>query len=163
VKVVPTNAVAIPETSSSTRTRSIASRTSRKWSNASGSFPCRDVGGGHEIGLGGVRARGDRAHIAEHREVADGDDVHARVAPGVAVGAELREQAGDVDARLLGQLAPGRLVQRLVRPLEAARDRPHPLEGLLAAADEQHVERALDHGQDHDVDGDREGGELRRS
>ena len=81
---------------------------------------------------------------------------------GIAVGAELGQQARGVDAGLLAQLALRRLVERLGRALEAARDRPHALERRLAAAHEQDVQHAVGHRQDHDVDRDRERRELRR-
>ena len=162
VNVGPTNAVAMPLTSRSTRTRSTASRTIRTWSNASSSLPSSDVGHRHEGGGGGIRAGDDAAHVAEHGEVRDRDDVHPRVAPGIAVGAELGQQARGVDAGLLGQLSLRRLVQRLVGALEAAGDRPHPLERRHAAADEQDVQPAAGHGQDDHVDRDGERRELRR-
>ena len=103
-----------------------------------------------------VRARLDLAHIANHCEVADGDDVHAWVAPGIAVGAELGQRDGGVDACLLAQLPPRRLVQRLAGTLETARDRPHPLERRLTSTHEQGVQQALGHRQDHHVDCHRE-------
>ena len=98
----------------------------------------------------------------KHCEVRDRHDVHPRIAPGIAVGAELGQERRAVDARLLAQLARRRLVQRLVRALEAARDRPQPLERLDAATHEQHVQPALGHREDDDVDRDGERGELRR-
>ena len=95
---------------------------------------------------------------------ADGDDVHARVALGVAVRAELRQRdrGVDTDTRLLTELPLRGFVERLGRPLEAAGDRPHALERLLSAADEQYVEQAVGHRQDHDVDRDREGRKVGR-
>ena len=152
----------MPETSSSTRTRSTASRTIRRWSNASSIFSSRTSETGTSAASAASVPRDDRPDVAQHGEVRDRDDVHARVAPGIAVGAELGQQARGVDAGLLGELAPRRLVQRLVGTLEPAGNRPHALERLLAAADEQHVEHALGHGQDDDVDRDGEGRELRR-
>src|SRR5439155_6298120 len=78
------------------------------------------------------------------------------------VGTELPQQARAVDAGLLEQLALCRLVERLLRALEAAGDRPHALEGRDAAADEQDVQPPLRHRQDDDVDCDRERRELVR-
>ena len=162
MKVVPTKAVAMPETSSSTRTRSTASRTIRRWSNASSMLSSRMSDDGDERGVRCVGAGDDRPHVAKDGEVRDRDDVRARVAPGIAVGAELGQQARDVDARLLGELASRRLVQRLVGTLEPAGNRPHALERLLAPADEENVEDAVGHGQDDHVHRDREGRERAR-
>jgi hypothetical protein len=39
-----------------------------------------------------VGAGDDRSHVAEDGEVRDDDDVHTRVASGIAVGAELGQQ-----------------------------------------------------------------------
>jgi hypothetical protein len=72
-----------------------------------------------------VGAGDDRSHVAKDGEVRDSDDVHARVASGIAVGAELGQLARDVDAGLFGELAPRRLVQRLFRTLEPTGNRPH--------------------------------------
>ena len=121
-----------------------------------------DVRGGDERGVCRVGAGDDRSHVAQDGEVRDRDDVHARVAPGIAVGAELGQQARDVDAGLLGELASRRLVQRLFGTLEPAGNRPHALERLLPSPDEQNVEDALGHGQDDDVHRDGEGRELAR-
>ena len=121
----------------------------------------QSVGDGHEAGGDGVRARRDVAHLAQHREVGDGDHVHARVAPGVAVGAELRQQARAVDAGLLDELTLRGLVQRLVGPLEAAGDRPHALIRRHPAAHEQDVQPAVGHGEDDHVHRHRERRELR--
>ena len=110
----------MPETSSSTRTRSTASRTIRRWSNARSISLVQHVGHRDQRGLRRVRARHDRAHVAQHREIRDRHDVHARVAPGIAVGAELGQQARGVDAGLLDELPLRRLVQRLGAALEAA-------------------------------------------
>ena len=162
VKVVPTKAVAIPETSSSTRTRSTASRTIREVVEGELEPLLEDVRDGDERSVRRVGAGGDRADVAKDGEVPDRDDVHARVAPRVAVGAELGQQARDVDAGLLGELAPCRLVERLVGALEPAGRRPHALERLLPAPDEEGVQDAVDHGQDDHVDRDREGGERAR-
>ena len=120
------------------------------------------VGHGDQRGGRGIRAACDCPDISQDGEVRDRDDVHARVAPRIAVGAELCQQARRVDAGLLGQLALRGFVQRLGRPLEAARDRPHPFERRLAATDEEDVEETFGHRQDDDVDGHGERGELRR-
>ena len=61
-----------------------------------------------------VGAGDDRPDVSQDGEVRDRDDVRARVASGIAVGAELGQQARDVDARLLGELASRRLVQCLL-------------------------------------------------
>ena len=114
-------------------------------------LPVEDVGDGEQGGGRRVGAFDDRPDVAQHGEVRDGHDVHARVAAGIAVCAELRQQACAGDAGLLGELALRRLLERLVRALEAARDRPHPLERRLAAADQEDVEQAFGHGQDHDA------------
>ena len=87
------------------------------------------VGDRPQPGVGGVGAGDELADIRRHREVGDGDDVAPRVASRVAVGAELGEVAGRLDAGLLPQLTGGGVVERLVGPLEAARDRPRPGEG----------------------------------
>ena len=129
VNVVPTNAVAMPETSSSTRTRSTASRTIRRWSNASSSCSVEDVGDGDERSVRCVGAGDDRADVAKHGEVGDGHDVHARIASGVAVRAELGQQARGVDAGLLGELPLRRLVQRLVGRLKPPGIAHIPLNG----------------------------------
>ena len=73
-----------------------------------------------------------------------------------------RDRGPDADAGLLTQLALRCLVERLGRTLEAARDRPHALERRLATTDEQHVQQALGHGQDDDVDRNRERREVGR-
>ena len=143
VKVVPTKAVAMPETSSSTRARSTASRRIRRWSKASSTLPVEHVGHGDQRGVRGIGARGDRSDIAKHREVRDRDDVHARVALGIAVCAELLQHGSGVDAGLLAQLTLRRAVERLCRPLEAAGYRPHAFERRLTAADEEHVQGPL--------------------
>ena len=56
--------------------------------------PLEDVRGGDERGVGGIGACDDRAHVAKDGKVGDGDDVHARIASGIAVGAELGQEAG---------------------------------------------------------------------
>ena len=61
-----------------------------------------DVRRGDKRCVLGVGAGDDRSHVAKNGEVRDRDDVHARVASGIAVRAELGQQAGDVDAGLLG-------------------------------------------------------------
>ena len=123
-------------------------------------LPVQDVGHGREAGVRGVGARHDVSDVSQHREVGDRDDVHARVAAGIAVGAELRQHARGIDAGLLAELALRGLVERLGRALEASGDRPHVLERRLATSDEQHVQHPAGHGQDHDVDRDGEGWEL---
>ena len=163
VNVVPTKAVAMPVTSSSTRTRSMASRTISRWSNARSIRPFEHVGDRHERSHRGIRAGHDGSYVAKHREVADCHDVHARVALGIAVRPELREQARDVDSRFLDQLSSRSLVQGLGGTLEPAGDRPHSLERRFSALHEQHVELARGHGEDHHVDRDRERRELRGS
>ena len=117
---------------------------------------------GNELCRSGIRAAGDALDLAEHREIRDSHDVHARVAVRIAVGAELPEQVRAVDARLFQQLPLRRLVERLVGPLEASGDRPHPREWRHPAPDEQDVQSSLLHRQDDDVDGDGERRELVR-
>ena len=129
------------------------------WSNARPSFAGLDVGDRMQGGPGGVRPGDDPRHLAEHREVRHGDDVHARVASGIAVGAELLEELRAVDTGLLVQLPERGLVERLLGPLESAGNRPPALEGRDAASHEEHAEPPLVHGQDDDVDGDGEGRE----
>ena len=97
-----------------------------------------------ESGGGRVGSTLDPLHAAEDGEVRDRDHVHARVALGVAVGAELPQQTCPVHARFLEQLARGGLVERFIRPFEAAGDRPHALEGRYAATNEQDVQALLD-------------------
>src|SRR6266511_1628742 len=121
-----------------------------------------DVRGGDERCVCRVGAGEDRPHVAKDGEVRDGDDVHARVASGIAVGAVLGQRARDVDARLLGELASRRLVQRLFRTLEPTGNRPHSLMRRLPPPDEKNVEYALGHGQDDHVHRDGEGRELAR-
>ena len=150
----------MPETSSSTRTRSIASRRIRRWSNARSIFHVEHVGDRDQRGIRRVRAGHDGPDVAQHREVPDGHDVHARIALGIAIGAELRQQARSIDTGLFAELAPRCFVQRLGRPLEATRDRPHPMKRRLSTAYEENVKRALGHRQDHDVHRHRECGEL---
>ena len=91
-----------------------------------------DVRGRHERSFGCIGPGDERAHVADHREVRDGDDVHAGIAPGIAVGAELLQQACRVDAGLLPQLSERCSVECLRGPLEAAGDGPHALERRLA-------------------------------
>ena len=119
------------------------------------------VGHRNEGGPCSVGAGDDLAHFAKHCEVGDRDDVHSRIAPRIAVGAELGQQARPVDTGLLGQLPLRRLVQSLGGPFEAARDRPHPFEGRDSPTHEQHVKPAVGHGQDDDVHRDCECRELR--
>ena len=108
----------------------------------------------------GVGARYHVSDVSQHRQVGDRDDVHARVAAWIAVRAKLREHARGVDAGLLAELALRGFVERLGGSLEAAGYRPHVLERRLATADEQHVQHAAGHRQDHDVDRDGEGRKL---
>ena len=163
VKVVPTNAVAMPESSSSIRTRSTASRDDPQVVERQLDPLLEDVGDRDERGVCRVRSGDDRSYLAKDGEVADGDDVHSGVSSGIAVGAELGQQAGDVDAGLLGELAPRGLVQCLVRTLEPTGHRPHSFERLLPSPDEKDVEHAaLGHGQDDHVHRDGEGGKLAR-
>ena len=122
-----------------------------------------DVGDGYERCVGRVRAGGDRSHVAQHGEVGDRHDVHARVARGIAVGAELRQEAGDVDARLLGELAP----LAASSSVSSGRLKPPgiahmPLKGVLASSYEEGVQDALGHRQDDDVHRDGEGREFPR-
>src|SRR5918996_3780406 len=115
-----------------------------------------------EGGVCCIRARHHGPHVAKHCEVRDRHDVQSRVALGIAVSTELGEQARDVDASLLDQLPLRRLVQRLGWTLEAARDRPYPLEWRLPTTHEQYMKQAFGHGQDHHVHRHRERRELRR-
>ncbi len=78
-------------------------------------MPFSDVGHGREAGVRRVGARDDVPDVSQHREVGDRDDVHSRVAPGIAVRAELRQHARGIDAGLLAQLALRGLVERLGR------------------------------------------------
>src|SRR3990170_2603210 len=119
-------------------------------------LPVEHVGHREEGSVGGVRARDDRPNVAKHCEVPDRHDVHARVALGIAVRTELGEQARAIDAGLLDQLPLRCPVKRLSGTLEATRDRPHPLERRLTTAHEQHMQRALGHGQDDHVHRHRE-------
>ena len=73
-----------------------------------------DVRGRYERRFGCIGPGDERAHVADHREVRDGDDVHAGIASGIAVGAELLQQACRVDARLLAQLSAA-LLRRVSR------------------------------------------------
>ena len=92
VNVGPTNAVAMPVSSRSMRTRSTASRTIRAWSNASSIFPSSTSDTGTSAACRGVGTTGDVTHLAQHREVADRHHVHPGVAAGIAVGAELAQR-----------------------------------------------------------------------
>src|SRR5262249_39273707 len=64
----------------------------------------------------------------DEREVGYGDDSLARIAIDGAERVELLEE-DPRDARLLGELAPRRFVERLVDADEPAGERPLPLEG----------------------------------
>ena len=66
-------------------------------------------------GVRGVGARHHVSDVSQHREVGDRDDVHARVAAGIAVRAELRQHARGIDAGLLAELALRGFVERLGR------------------------------------------------
>lgn len=89
--------------------------------------------------------------------------MHARVAVGAAVGAELlevdaAEAVGRVEAGLLGQFAGRRLVQRLAAGLdEPAGKRPGALVRPTAATHQQYVQGTLAEGQRDDVDGHGDG------
>jgi hypothetical protein len=94
------------------------------------------VGHRDQRGCCSIRPCHDSPHVAKHREIRDRHDVHSRVALGIAVGAELGQQACRIDSGLLGQLPLRSLVQRLGGTLEATRDRPCPLERRLTTTDE---------------------------
>ena len=110
-------------------------------------------------GVVGIGPGSQPTHVGQHREVGDGDHVHAGVAVGVAVGAELGEPHHALDAGLLTELSGGGLIQGFVGSLEAAGQRPRPPVGLAAASDQQHLQLGLIHGEDDHVDGDGEAGE----
>ncbi len=102
------------------------------------------------VRLGGVGQEGGEG---------DGDDPHAGVAAGFAVGPQLLQvQPGDVrQPGLLAQFAPRGAFRGLVRPDETSGQRPLSGVGLLAALDEQHVQGARAEGEHGEVDGDGEG------
>ena len=110
------------------------------------------VGDGPQPGVVGVGARFDPPDLGRDGEVADGHHVAPRVATGVAVGAELREVLGGVDAGLLAQLADRGLVERFVGMLEAAGQRPRPFVRVGLTPHEQHHQSAVDDAHDHHVD-----------
>src|SRR5438552_1277474 len=106
--------------------------------------PVAGIGPGD--GLRQARAQG---------EVGDGDDVAARVARRITVGAQLLQlQPGTGNAGLLGQLPDSRLVEGLVLADVAARQCGHAPEGVLAALDQQHLKCPAADGEDHQVDCD---------
>jgi hypothetical protein len=115
-----------------------------------------DVGDAPQPGVGGVGAGDELGDVATDSEEGDADDVAARVAPGIAVGAEPQQRAWCGDAGLLGELTHGGVVEGLVRSLEATGERPRPGERLAVAADQHDVQVALDDGEHDDVDGDGE-------
>lgn len=114
-------------------------------------------------GTGRVSAAARFGQVRQEGGVRDGDDPHPRVAVRVGVGAQLLQVEGAHGVRaesgLLGQFAAGGLVGGLSGQDEAARQRPAPPEGVLAALDQQDVERPVPDGEDREVDGDREGRE----
>ncbi len=124
--------------------------------------PVEDVRRRRERGMGRVRSGREISHLAQHRQVRDRHDVHARIPSWVAVRPELVQERRPVEARFLGELARCGLVERLVRPLEAAGYRPHPFVRRHAATHEQHVQSAVLHREDDHVDRDGESRELRR-
>ena len=115
-----------------------------------------DVGDAPQAGVGGVGAGDELGDVAADGEEGDADDVAARVAAGVAVGAELQQRARRGDARFLGELAHGGVVQRLVGPLEPAGQRPRAGVRVAVALDQHDVQVALDDGEHDDVDRDGE-------
>ena len=100
----------------------------------------------------GIASGGGGGQVGDDGPVADGHDAHPGVPVRVAVGAELFEEPDLlVDARLLGQLPDGCLVQVLVRFDESTRQCPPPQEGWPAPLDQQHAQIVVDDGEDHDV------------
>ncbi len=124
-------------------------------------LPVEHVGYGDQRGVCSIGSTGDIAHLAQHREVGNRHHVHPRVAPRIAVGAELAQHPRAVDTGLLAELSARRLVERLGGALEAAGNRPHPLERRHASTYEQQLKPAVGHGQDHYVHRHRERRELR--
>ena len=160
VKVVPTNAVAMPDTSSSMRTRSMASRTMRRWSNANSIFSSStsDTGtsAASAASVPATTAPTSRstARYATVTTFMRGSRSGSPYAPNW-----VRRLAAST---LVSSDSPlRRLVQGLGRTLEASRNRPHPGVRSPTATHEQHLKQAFGHGQDHDVDGDGERRELR--
>ncbi|CAM5698850.1 hypothetical protein SGLAM104S_04643 [Streptomyces glaucescens] len=110
-------------------------------------------------GLGRVTAAVRLGGTGQQGGEGDGRDPHPGVAAGVAVGPQLLQvQPGHVrQAGLLGQLPAGRLLRGLLGQQEAAGQCPVARVRLLAALDEQHVQRARAEREDGQVHGHGEG------
>ena len=91
------------------------------------------------------------------------DGPAARVAAGLREEPDRLDRAGNLQPRLLPELAPGGRFDGLVHLQEAAGNRPLAGEWLVPAADQQHAERLLDQGEDHQVDRDHRAGGSRSS
>jgi hypothetical protein len=122
-------------------------------------LPGDDEARGGEVA--GLAARGGEAGAVHERAVGDADHAGARVAPGRAERVELL-QVDVREARLRREHAARGGVERLVHAHEAARQRPAPLERVLAAAQRERVERAVVRREQRHVDRDRRPLELRR-
>ena len=110
-----------------------------------------------QVGVRRVGAGLGVGQVGHDRPPRHGDHPHAGVAVGCAIGAELGEVAGPgVDAGLLGELAPGRVLEVFVDVDEPARQRPGPLERGTAPLHQHELEPVVADGEDHQVDGDRE-------
>ncbi len=122
-----------------------------------GQLPRRVVRG--PAGLGRVAPAVRLGGVGQQGGEGDGHHAHPGVPAGLAVGAQLLQvQAGDVrQAGLLAQFTPGGALRGLVGPQEAPGQRPAAGVRLLAAFDEQDVQRALADREHGEVDGHGEG------
>ena len=87
-------------------------------------------------------------------DVGNGDDALARVATHSRETLEFLEMAVRHPG-LLAQLATRTFLHGLVHAQEAARQRPHALEGRLAALDEQQAQPLAIEPEDHAIGGQR--------
>ena len=113
------------------------------------------VGHGKPAGVGGVGVGAQNEPVAgKQGSVGDGNDPGARVAAGVAEGAELF-QGNTYHTSLFGQFAAGGSFQRLVRPDKAAGQGPLLREGPRLALDEQQMQALVTEREKDDVHCDR--------
>jgi hypothetical protein len=109
--------------------------------------------------VAGVRAGDRRRQARRYRQERDGDHVIPGIAVWLAVRGDLLQvQPGTVQAGLLGQLPPGGVAEVLAVAQEAAGEGELPLVRLLAPLDQQDVQPFVPDREDHEVDGDVEGG-----
>ena len=133
----------------STLVRSSVSLRTRAWSKASGTAPSTTSAMGQRAATpvsGPVTRSTTRG---DDRAVGDAHGVLGRAPVGIAVGGELLELAGRVEAGLLMQRPQRGLVKGFVRTLEAPGERPGVSVLIGNSLDKDHMESLADH-REHD-------------